>query len=428
MNASKPTLITTFIGIQALTPLIDHLARPEIEGGLGLDQEEAGEWKNHNESIFAIALSHQELADVTLMQLVINPGGEAPDAWQRATAQLERAMRDLPEESEEALLGITLVYQAVLPPNADPDDSVVSLLDQYKLSSSGAYLYLRPLASSEVRGGKLWLLESATQDLRNVYLALGTEAEQETLTYDVLFDEDAALLWADTIAHKAYYMLRNYRAEAERHVYRQANKTLTERVQTILEENLLPIPTDSETHEPTTGANNNPLAQLNDLSSKAAKFTNATVTLHQLQSDLEIHRFNLKLAAQHFASQACADPSCLGACSGSMAQDTNPITNYHLQRLNHNLFRIRQDLAVASATQEAVNTAINYLRAIEEHEQTVLAEQQKKANRRLEIMIAFFSLIIGVGQIIDDEPITMLMRFVVMVAIGLVAWRWYQGR
>ena len=31
---------------------------------------------------------------------------------------------------EEALLGITLVYQAVVPPNADPDDSLASLLDQ----------------------------------------------------------------------------------------------------------------------------------------------------------------------------------------------------------------------------------------------------------------------------------------------------------
>ena len=327
-------------------------------------------------------------------------------------------MAGLPTEVEKAFVGCTLVYQAAISGDStatqsakqETDELLVALLDKLRLQEEHDALPTEPLAASDVTGGKLWLLKTGRSGQENIYIALGAEEKQDDLNTAVLFGYRAALIRPDAIAHKAYFMAREYLLGDIRNTFRDASKALMDKTVAILSQprssTSLLNRQDLTTNQPLNqslgplGRSGDHISELDQLSDKAANLTAVTSSLRQLHSGLKIHRFNHQISLKKASAKA-----------GSNGLGTQ-IGRYHRNQINNILFRLNEDLTDANATLQAANTAINSLRAKYEQQQTEIAEQQRqdaqqhaqqeaRANNLTQTIFAVLSVVLAVGQLIE---------------------------
>lgn len=460
MNATKPTLIVTLLynpkaesetyltNRDIYDKLLKHLARSKEAGGLALSQAAHQRYfRNREASIFVVPfaaneLKHLELTDIALVQVGINinlsplelggsfrGGGDVVTGWCEAEERLAQAMKGLPSEVEKAFVGRTIVYAATMPADADADKLSQALLNQLRLQEKHEHLPHKAVAASplmlggkEGGHGKLWLLKSGRSGDANIYMALEAEAEENPFKTKTLFGNQAILIYPDTIAHKAYYMARDYTLGNTRPLFREASNALMEKtIETLAQTsssalaqraNQPLVAAPPPAHADHASSRLTVRLQLNALSKQAAKLTTVSASLRQLHSRLKIHQFNYQLASER-------EPQ-LG-----------DIAIYHQQQQKKILFRLSEDLTDATAALDATNTALNYLRADYERQQAEQTKQLRqqaeqhamqntKAEQRTQQMLAIMTVALTVAQIVGRLPIS--WQLVAVISSGLITW------
>lgn len=162
--------------------------------------------------------------DTSAVQLALSVAdgdGDASKDWQEMHRHLGGKLntRELKD-----IWGHSLIYQAVLKGNTDPDGALAKGLPLIRQLGSDRGLYM--LEKAEVSGGWMWLLdipvsipnqrdEEDRSTAGTVYCALsGPEGEEALL--NMFYGHGAELLTPDLIAHKGYYQMRQYRDEKAR--------------------------------------------------------------------------------------------------------------------------------------------------------------------------------------------------------------------
>lgn len=392
MIASHPALFVTFVCARdkkdqesVVTPLITHLARPEAQGGLALLSHGSNQWSNNERKTFAFSFVHPELPDIELLQVVLNPAGnenEAAGGFLRAWETLKQALKEMP--AQESLMGRTVVYQAALPAEGEPHATMQKLLATEKLRATNGYAISQPRAYSQVTGGHLWLLATPGGIAQeSIYLALGAKESQETLNLAVLFGQKAALIWPDTVAHKAYFMASDYFTNEIRQRLRDDGNALMEETVSILQQHDL---SDS--------------TLLDQLSQRVAQLATMIAELRRLHSGLQIHQANYERSSEY------------NPLSGA-------IVDYHRLQIKNRLTRIKHDLIDANAALEAANTAINTLRTKYEQIQATQAQernqlererakQEARADSLTNAILAILAVALALPQLIDRDVIKAL--------------------
>jgi hypothetical protein len=171
--------------------------------------------------------------DAIAVQLALNVPGEAAKGWKDARQTLQSILSDA--TALEGTWGHTLIYQAELREGVDPDSALEELLPAIRrLHSSND---LGPLAAVKVSGGRLWLLcipdRGEGLEAATVYAALSPPEEAEALQA-MFYGPVAMLLEPDLIAHKGYYLMRQYRGEELQNMFEESAKKLRQTTSELL--------------------------------------------------------------------------------------------------------------------------------------------------------------------------------------------------
>jgi hypothetical protein len=172
----------------------------------------------------------EQAGDTAVVHLALNGDGPASSAWAHCRRRLQSLLSD--ERLRATIWGYTLVYQAVWDgPRPDPLPDLSALLPHTRrLGASEAQAPGGVLAHSQSTGeSDVWLLDVPTRSSEGfaaatVYLALvpdSPEIANDEFVSAVLFGPGAALLMPDLLAHKGYFLMRQYRAEGREGRYKQ---------------------------------------------------------------------------------------------------------------------------------------------------------------------------------------------------------------
>jgi hypothetical protein len=172
--------------------------------------------------------------DAIAVQLALNCDGNAVNAWATMRQRLEGIFVE--DGSLEGTWGHSLIYQAELSEGVDPEDAVLGgLLPAIRRLHSSEDLH--PLASADVSGGRLWLVGIPDRadglDAATVYLGLSSADNAEALL-DMVYGPEAMLLESDLIAHKGYFLMRQYRSSDLESRYQVSLNSLQETTNKVL--------------------------------------------------------------------------------------------------------------------------------------------------------------------------------------------------
>jgi len=399
MNISDPALTLTLLchsnQPEGIAVLVQHLARPAEAGGLALETSEAGLWQDQAGERFLIRFTPINAPDLTLIQVALNASGADESVWKRLLTRLNNALSGMPSDAEEALIGTTLVYQGV---TEDPETAGPALLQKNAVASLNQQALSHVLAKAMVPGGMLWLLASPDVERNEaVYLALATPAEQNALVFDVLFGEEAGLIWPDAILHKTNFLTRDYFGGGRRGRFMKVARETIEYVAQRLEENATAQ-----------------LEELNELNRRIAAITTIQAELRRIRSELDVQQ-------QNFERAIATRP-----WDGDLWQ-------YLGGRIDRTIVRIGHDVEEVQAGLDASTLALQSLRADYELRQARAAERSATLERRTNYILAAVAIIFTVGQVIDIDRDVMLWRAramlatVVVVAIAaFLLWRYRQ--
>ena len=150
--------------------------------------------------------------DATAIRVILNAPGEAAGAWEAMRRRLEVMLEDL--DPPGRWWGYTMIYQAVVNGGGEMDPVLDELLPAVR--RVGSPESLRPLARADLAGGRAWLLDIPQQDdgkgAATICVAL-SPPDAEDAFKKVLFGP--RLLMADLIAHKCYFLKRQYRGRLQ---------------------------------------------------------------------------------------------------------------------------------------------------------------------------------------------------------------------
>jgi hypothetical protein len=153
--------------------------------------------------------------DSSVVQLALNEPGSAAPAWQALRSRLEDKLDE--EPTLRQIWGYTLIYQANLDLDLADDAVLTDLLPATRPFQAATTAAPTPVASAEVIGGMLWLLEVPLQgdglQAATVHLAIGPSEPENRLVREVLYGPSVNLLMPDLIAHKGYHQIRQYRLD-----------------------------------------------------------------------------------------------------------------------------------------------------------------------------------------------------------------------
>jgi hypothetical protein len=165
--------------------------------------------------------------DATAVQLALNVDGKVANAWETMRRRLEGIFVET--GSLEGTWGHPVIYQAELSEGVDPEAVLGGLLPAIRRLHSSEDLL--PLASANVSGGRLWLVGIPDRDdgldAATVYLGLSSPDNAEALL-DMVYRPEAILLESDLIAHKGYYLMRQYRSSDLESSYQESLDSLQE--------------------------------------------------------------------------------------------------------------------------------------------------------------------------------------------------------
>lgn len=226
-------LLATFLGEAATIDALALLLRPAF----GLEPRRENFWSEADGDVWMLRFLPGVNGDTTALQVAQTVPNPVAAGWQSARERLEAALDETLFAAHE-FWGYTLVYQAELADGADPHAAMGSLKQAACRLHAGPEPVVPVLAEAAIPGGRLWLTEIPMRDgagAASVYLALGpasTEAELRRW----LAGPDAPLVPADVVAHKGYYLRRDYHRYDGRHRYLQTVEKLTEETSRILDD------------------------------------------------------------------------------------------------------------------------------------------------------------------------------------------------
>src|SRR5215210_1689692 len=201
--AGEATLIATFygphpgLGIKALHELLYRRLGPKLQ-----EHTPPDDWVNLNKTSeekygHCFPPPGRAAHDTRTVQVALNSQGNAAEAWDNMRQTLRMALYHEEEilktarhaEALHHIWGYSLVYQAVLKEDVDPDAaldaSIQSIGRLEPLDRDKSPKRLHPLESADVPGGKVWLLGTPDRGdgwaAGTLYCAMGYSEEQETL-------------------------------------------------------------------------------------------------------------------------------------------------------------------------------------------------------------------------------------------------------
>jgi hypothetical protein len=168
--------------------------------------------------------------DATAIRLILNAPGDAAVAWGAMRQRLEAILEDL--DPPGRWWGYTMIYQAVLNGNADP--ALEELLPAVR--RVGSPERLRPLARADLAGGRAWLVDIPQQgdgkEAATICVALSPPEEEDAFKKILL---GPRMLMADLIAHKGYFLKRQYRGGRLQQDYKEELNDFWEAVDGLLD-------------------------------------------------------------------------------------------------------------------------------------------------------------------------------------------------
>lgn len=169
--------------------------------------------------------------DATAIRLILNAPGDAAVAWEAMRKRLEAILDGL--DPPGRWWGYTMIYQAVVSGDGKPDSVLDEVLPAVR--RVGAPESLLPLARADLAGGRAWLVDIPQQgdgkEAATICVAL-SPADAEDDFKKVLLGP--RLLMADLIAHKGYFLKRQYRGRLQQD-YRERLAAFWETVDGLLD-------------------------------------------------------------------------------------------------------------------------------------------------------------------------------------------------
>jgi hypothetical protein len=212
-KASGAALIATFYGPRA-EPSI-HLLHERFFrslSGVSTDEPVPERWSDPSGKVILRRFDPAAAYDTAVSQMAINATGAVTSAWESARQQLEELL-EAPDTLSRSW-GYTLVYQAVVGPDADTDRVAKELIRAVRRPGHPDAT-MTSLEQDRIPGGRMWLLNVPVDgdglDTATVYVALGPSDEERTLV-GTLYGTRAPFLMPDLVATKGYDQMRQYRA------------------------------------------------------------------------------------------------------------------------------------------------------------------------------------------------------------------------
>jgi len=150
--------------------------------------------------------------DATAIRLIFNAPGDAATAWESMRQQLGAILDAL--DSPDDWWGYTVIYQAVLNGGGSADAAFADLLPAVRRVDSSESL--QSLVKADLSGGAVWLVDVPQQGngiaAATICVALGPPNVENTFKEVLL---GPRLLLVDLIAHKGYYLRRQYRGKLQ---------------------------------------------------------------------------------------------------------------------------------------------------------------------------------------------------------------------
>lgn len=311
--------------------VIEVLARPEKEGGLGLledeDKSKDKVWRNVEKDISVWPASVPQVREVELLHLSFELSPKQRRDWSMAQNELKRAMAGLTSPP----VGRTLLYLAALSDRSKLDEGLIAL-KAAQIGATHGQALTSILALSEVARSRLYLLSSASEGQDMVYLALQREQGRQKVSQKPFFVTFTALSWADTIAHQFYSLAHKYLSDGSRERLHQATTALmTNAIEMLQQEGSSDL--SRGTRDSTT------LSQLN---AQVASLVKMTASLRALDSKLE--RLQLTYDSYLKGKQGLAS-----------------LLAYHRQQMNDFYLEIEAELKEANLALETANRAMSTL-------------------------------------------------------------------
>ncbi len=216
---SGASLLATFYIAQkekvATDGLKDLLCRK-----LNLTLDRPGRWRAPDgKEAFLLRFDPRAAHDTTVLQVALNPSGDAAKGWEDSRRKLESILG--PEAlALDGIWGYTLTYQAKLNPGIGADEAFEKLRPLVHHLHPNRQASYKPLAQAHVEGGRVWLMAAPAEGegpaAATVYVALsepeeGSEPGKERELGKLFLGKGARLLMPELIAHKSYYQRRQYR-------------------------------------------------------------------------------------------------------------------------------------------------------------------------------------------------------------------------
>ena len=150
--------------------------------------------------------------DATAIRLIFNAPGDAASAWETMRRRLEVILEDL--DPPGGWWGYTVIYQGVMNGKGEMDSVLGEVLPAVR--RVGSPESLRPLAKADMAGGRAWLVDipqhgDATA-AATICVAMSPPGAEGAFKKVLL---GPRLLMVDLIAHKGYFLKRQYRGKLQ---------------------------------------------------------------------------------------------------------------------------------------------------------------------------------------------------------------------
>jgi hypothetical protein len=435
---TRSMLVVTFYGprhddqLQALaTWLLQAFDFP----GVGNANQSYPRFHPHNETI--LHYFYPIAADTAVVQLILQAPGHAEQAWPLLRQKLLEAhtfddnkhvfLSNVLKQTCE-VWGYTLIYQAMLTdtPVTEQAEHPRNLLE-HAWQLYDQQVWQQALGHIRVPGGRVWLVDVPSQSVdtthaATVYMALSDDDPENTLVKKVIAGPHAELLMPDLIAHKSYYLMRDYRIPDFANRYTDRIDQLKQAAEQLIE------PSDDHTEQ-----------KMDNLAKMYQPFAILLGILSERQIDFQ----------QQLANYA----------RWHRGTSVEALLEIHRE----NIVTIEQEmglmLAKAHNAQQLVKTVLDIVQTRHAEATAKARERENMLYQYLGIMLAAISGALAVPEIISwdvsndllcffldvcnipTEPgeaasamrlwpflVQVCITIVIMVFIGLIVWLWFQRR
>jgi hypothetical protein len=311
--------------------------------------------------------------DTQVVRLIMNGAGEVSKAWHTLLEQLEttgadKSVANVVTEAKNArdgsFFGRTLLYQAVLDDTTTSHKALEVLLENDKGDN---WLYRRaantgvqqPLADSSIPGGHIWLFaipkcENEEHIPTSVYLALVEKASEEQF-----FNNLNSFAEIDLIAHKGYFLRRQYRCNKQLELYRENIEELRTSSSNMLRPH-------SHSFE----------ESFSFLKKHYVDMVETTTIINTLRIDLEKQKDNYEIWIKH-----------------SNIQD---LMIYHQRHIETALMELNHAIDEGKSALEASHTTLEFIE-IEDN------KNRERRDKQVNILLAIGGLILALSEIITGD-------------------------